>query len=548
MGKRRGFTLMEVMVGMLIISLALIIFGSSYVGSVRNIFKGREANTAVSGLRNEMEKVWVDGTEEMIFVNKYWDASMGAWKPGSPSPPSSTPRLPINLYECCGMRVSGYPLKATVGNRSIYSFLSDKHQEVELPAITATRILSSTPRFQYLEATADTSITGKIDAIVNDHVLYDSQHRWYISNRFSVPHGSNGFLAKSYLEQNSISSAAPKFASDFTRLGHKGEKLPISRTDSNLRDVAVRYSAIPLGTNKYVGAEVLAPMMKYYIGLPLDANPLIAHYNAELVLDYDPSADRVAEVANTFAADNQWYDVRHYIKMTGFGTPNPLEIGDVSLERRNVGDFVSFDATSSALLKEKNVSLFLRIKDMEYDSGKKITVLQSPKVEALASDVGKKMFELTLENQKLMFYTKEVVKIPSAGPGIPEKIEVKLTGTDTLIADTRTQSSYGSLVSSATDDRNGFNVLYVSIKNGVPEKIEKFVVEKPGNIYNFKKEILPMTAVDSAALKIGDLEFAVEGDGKMAISDIVIYDREVSENFGMRVGSYLLERYLEIVG
>lgn len=563
---KNGFTLVEVLVGFLIITLAFMIMGTAFLSSVRTIKTGRTQNSATFEMKNLIEKEWVDTLELISAYGSYWDEAAGDWKidPHAATTPKSTsdllkrveskygkplPKPSKDVYICCGMKVSGYSIKAEpVPGRAVYSFVSDKHTETELPAIESASIEGG-PRFQYLyDPSARLSFRGTHGNVINNHLLYMIQNKWYVTNPMVFPEGSSeeALLAKSYLDFSGLSvTRTPRFSSDYRRLGEKKNTFTVNPHEPMFRDAAIKFSVVPLGLNKYVGHEVESENSKYFIGLPLESYPLLAHYNADLVMNYDQLNDKVISELGSFAADpdgNYWFDVRKYIKHSGLGNPNPFAFSGCELRKSDMGDYVSFTKDAEGVLKEKDGTLFLRLRDLEYTSGKKIILLQSPKLEKVAADKGKKMFELSLENKKLMIYTREVVERPSGDPAVPPTYEIEETAQD-LIADTYTDSSYSEVVTGTADQNAGFNVFALEFSGGAINKMTQFILKPHGGGYRAEPKSLTVPVLTASQFKPGDIEFATDGEGMAGISDVVMYKGAVSDAFAEKVGQYLLQRY-----
>lgn len=553
----KGFTLVEVLIGFVVITLAFIMLGTSFMRSVQTVKEDRRRSDMAFGLKNKMEQRRVDTVELVRAYNSYWDSAGNRWKinPSASTTQKNVKELidrvsgnfgtplprPDRSYTCCGLNVEGYFVEAEEKGNKLYTFVSASHEDTRVPAIANSYIERTVPRFQYLEdGSATLTLNGNYSAVENDDLLYSLQHRWYISNRFGFPEGASGisYLSKSQLDYvDDPVTRTPRFNSDYRQVGERKEKLDVNPHDAIYRDVAVKYAVVPLGLNKYVGPESTSENLKYFIGLPLDAaNDIYAHYSTDLVMNYNSSTDE-AEGLTRFrdhTGSDEWYDVRSYIGMAP--SANPLFLKKAELIHDPYGDYAKFTKVGEGLIKEKNFSLFIRVRDLEYDSGRSIILLQSPKIEAIPADKGKKMFQLALENKQLLLYTKEV-KEDVAGGAIKYKIE---TTKKELLSDSRTNSSYVDVFKDATNLYEGYNVLLLKFSAGNLVKTEKFDLKSdPMNPF---ERIDLGGAADSLAT--GDFELAADGDGAAGITDIVMYEGQVSDSFAEKVGAYLLNRYM----
>lgn len=552
--RKKGFSLGEVMVALLIISLAFTILSTAYLSSLRNIRGGRNVHSGIFELRNVMETEWVGTMELVTAYNSYWNQGTNSWNATYPKSAEELinrvkkkygavlPKPEKDVYTCCGLKVSGYSVEVKSGSYRLNSFVSDKHSEVRLLAVEKVWIDSPVRRFQYLEdPSASLLLQGKRGTVLNSDLLYSLQHRWYVSA--PVLHTDTGFcLPKAYLDDSGYEEQRrPDFSASYIRLPEKNETLLVDRNNIQFRDAALKYSIVPLGKNKYVGMEVAAEKLKYFIGLPLGGQSLVVHYNADMIMNYDKTAD-IALDASALTAGGAWLDVRSYIGMTG-PPPNLFAFSNCDLMKSFTGDYVSFTKDSTGVIYDKDGSLFLRLKDLSAD-GNSIVLLQSPNVEAIAADKGKKMFRLTLENKKLMFYTKEVVERPSGDPTLPPTYEIVEGPGIELLADTYAGSSYAKVLEDAGDGRQGFNVIEIQFSGGALKRMVHFALDRGGAGDLIRaQEISDLPLLDAAELKEGDMEFAAEGEGSFGLSDVVMYREAVSTAFEDKVGQYLLQRY-----
>lgn len=529
MGKRRGFTFVEVIIGLLLVSFALAILASSYLQTTRTIGQGRRINSETFDLRNEMEEQIATGNHEMMRYNEYWDDTKGTWKGGTP--PTPEPKKPKELYVCCGLKVKGYPVEAEDKGRTVHSFIARKYREIRVPVVGNVKLNVTGEEvggvvFKYQQDAASGSLSGSYDKIENSDIFYHAQHKWYVSNRYIL--GATGNIlanAASYGGERT-----PQFSEDYTRLEANASALGISPSDVTYQDAVVRYSVTPLSTNKYVGNEIEGNKAVYFIGLPLQGSManLKAHYHADVVSGF---------------SGEDWQDVRAYTKQTGAFSENPLALKPEQMEQGSLGNYALFGKDSSGSFSLEDMTMFFRIKNLETD--KRVSLMQSKEPELTEANKGKIQFDLSLENQQLVLYTREVVEKPKPEKGV-QFAETKKT---VLIPDMKTGGSYRQGYEG--DAREGFNVLSIRFDKGSLTKINQFVVDHPGNtppVHTVAAIAVPNTVRNLAG---SDIQIAADKDfdeeeleGKMGISDIVVYPKDLPEGFEKQVGKYLVHRYL----
>lgn len=542
MKKHRGFTLVEVMVGLLLVSFALVILASSYLKAMTHVGQGRRINTETAGLRNKMEEQVVIREGQMTAYNKYWDDATGAWKADAPNPKPLKPQV---MYECCGMKVSGFPVDSAVDakGRSLHSFVARKHREIRLPAIKGVELLTGGEavngvKFKYIEdSSADLSLIGSYTSIQNPDVFYNLQNKWYVSNRYRLGTGGNVLVNAAssdvLVDAGTLAGRTPRFVEDYTKLSTNSSKLSVSPLDKIYEDALVRYSAVPLSTNNYIGIEEQADSAAYFIGLPLNGSlaNLIAHYNTDVV--------------SSLSGDD-WQDVRAYTKQMGVADQNPFKLEPTEIQETLHGNYAIFDINSSGSVPMDNMTLFFRIKNLEIGSGKKISLMQSGEPELINENLDKVQFDLSLDEGDLVLHTRKVVK--KAPPDVGFQFEP--VQSVTLLSNMDRDSSYRRGYEE-TDARKGFNVLSFQWKDKQLQGIKLFFVENPaGNELIYQQS--PITIPDTVKNLVDkDILISAEKDleenlleGRMAISDLVAYPGIVSESFEKKVGEYLVHRYL----
>lgn len=542
--KRRGFTLAEVLVGLLIISFAFSILASSYLSSVRNIRKGRGIHEAAFDLRAAMEDEMANEYSKLHDYINFWDNTTNQWKTDTPEEvknrwTSVDVRPMKDIYTCCGFKISGYPVEATSHGTTLYSFVAAKDRNIKLPVIGKAN-LTSAKKFYYLEE-GSISLTGSYRDVANEDELFDVQKRWYASNQgvFKSEGLGDFCLGKGYIaeDQSPAPDRRPFFSSDYTRLPERTDVLNINPSEEIYRDVAIYYSVTPLGRNKYVGKEIRSDEKVYIIGLPMMGASLYGHYSADLVTN--------AIMQDLSSLGTVWSDVRSYIDQPGFTGANPLEFQGCTLEKSDWGDYVSFNKDAKGVIKESDLTIFFRVRDLDHSTGKRISLIQSPKADPIAANVGKEQFDLAFDNGRLVWQTKTVIQNPDGTIAYGPMSET------VLISDTETDSSYSSFSGDINEQRSGFNVISVKIVGGNIEKIEKHVLEKGGESYSVAEPISLGGGISTSNLMIGAFTISAsndlndnENEGSMGISDVAAYQGTVSDDFVKRVGEYLLLRYM----
>lgn len=563
MCRRKGFTLVEVMVGLVIISLAFSLLASSYLGSIRNIKAARKVNQTTYGVRTEMEKKVREAEQKIKDYGEFWDESASAWKDDTPESISkrwgATVEKPVKMYQCCGFDIYGYPVEHQKGERTLYSFVSDKYQDVKVPIIGRATLKSNGIHFHYLEEDS-ISLSEEYDKVTNMEELFSVQYRWYASNKVMFQGQGLGIpcLAKPYVDARDgdpLPIRRPVFNFDYTRLPEVTSGLRIETDDDHLRDRTIRCSVIPLGNNKYIGRETESSSKVHVIGVPLHKdgdgkrkmNKLLAHYDADMVIDYAPSTGAVYEV--TLGGGGEWYDVREYIKKSGLKNKNYLNFKKCHLMGTDWGDYIRFDENSSGSFRPRKETVILRVKDLCQAPGEKISLLRSAGIRLVAADENKEQFELVFQNGQLVMNKRKVVKNPD------DTYRYEWETPTVLIADTG-KGSYANPSGSASDFQSSFQVLALVLDNCNLKKVYRYKAEYTGSLVsvNDGEEIgtdLTESVKDGSVLWGGQRDtMDVPNKGAIGISDVISYqnsdsDKAADEELMQRAGKYLVKKYID---
>lgn len=534
MNRHRGFTFVEVLVGLLLVSFAFAILASSYLASIRNVAQGRKIHSSAFELRNEMEREVGTAQDQILKYSAGWDEATNQWKDGVEDK-DKVPLPKKNEYVCCGMSITGYRIRATdAKNRVLHSFVAQKYREIIVPEAhdVALEIDGHTVddlKFEYLEGKNKFALKGSYRKIEHSENLYQEQNKWYRSNRSVFSEGSLGNVLTNAAVLHETQDRAPRFSIDYTRLEGGGSGFTIDSSDAGFRDVIVRYSLTPLSFNKYAGSEKQSKGGVYFIGLPLPEHSLAklkAHYHAEVV---------------SGAGSGGWKDVRSYVSDIGLTDQNPFRLQPAQIATDNWGNYAVFDKTSSGAFEAKDkMTVFFRVRNVN-GPGEKISLIQSKEPDLVEANIGKVQFDLSMDGKDLKLYTREVVKKQ------PPDIGVKWGDVQEYhLKDMETQSSYEE--GYETDNRKGFHVLAVEFSDGKLKKIDQFIVKQVvGNDPSYEKTSILESEVagfEKEIVMVGQKDFSeATPEGKMWISDVVAFD-EISDIFEKKVGEYLVHRYL----
>lgn len=304
--KRKGFTLTEVIISLVILSMIIIGILGYFSSGYTNILRQREQNIENFDVQKFFEEKMAEaklkegtGTEVLTFN----------YQVGSRTRPS--------------IAVRGETLKYNKAKKSIRLFVSNQ-KEVVLETPTDFEVTINNPRpYYYL---GETIPEGKVELNINrvNNLKIESNSNWMLSYRSvglgdvvpigSIPYGTSGDII------------FPRMLEDFKEL--KADNYPAEgfKVTAGMRGKYLTFAGRAVNSYGRVGEYKTANDKLWIMGIPI-VNDLVVHTDVDLTLTENNSKIAVTDSPTANGFDTDMKNYRNYLgNLPDWGTSSNLPI------------------------------------------------------------------------------------------------------------------------------------------------------------------------------------------------------------------------------
>lgn len=606
---RKGFTLLEALIVIVLVSIVSIFFLSVFTSALKITTKSREDTKAAFDGQAAVEQKVVDIFNEASQYHKKL--------PGAKAPDRN-----VNLW---GRKIEGYGVNVQLGKEpsdpkergtirgKVLTFVFAGERAPELPVLTFNLLNSpskTVPKFIYLE-NYDLKSAKEYSysiSVTNPQLLQRIVERQYFSNKFKDIDGTK-YILRPYTDfKEDVSSSGtivqPPLYSAFFSNGYsvtdsKGAnlfdggkiipknikntefqspiKFPSAKRNNSgnaqqdldslkdmRRDTAFLKTLQVQTGSGYAGPEVISTeSISWFIGTPV-TNGLVGQWDANLYFDSNLNDNIVSFKDNTVVGSSsstlkEWQEVRELAKNEKVSSISFK--GDLTLKIRKDNDDRSYRQFSNGVSMLPNSSASNRIK-IETQNGSLMDT-KNPNT-AMIGKMGSGNYSIIIRAKQAnpssdsALFTVNMnnvgaiddnnsgneasgVFLTNSGNSISYKYDAGVAQTDPSKRYINSQpiaiskSKYDSLIKTPDDDRSGYRIFELSLLNaGVEDmyNINLLVDNTKHNLTNNSPQSIDLD------------RFGIELGSNLEISDILVYNRTLTNDESKKMAEYLLNKYI----